>query len=100
MLKYKENNFPHHPPVVEHVPHDKKRKKSFYQGDETFQVLIEKYLSANFQMYAKERLNMFGERCANEIDERAKFTDREGEPQLQKYDAYGEDISEVFVNEG
>ena len=100
MLKYKENNFPYHPPVVEHVPHYKKRKKSFYQGDDTLQLLIEKYLPKDFQDYAQKRLNTFGEHCANEIDQRARFTDREAEPQLQKYDAYGEDISEVFVNEG
>lgn len=100
MLKSKEKLFPTHPPVVEQVPAYKKRKPNFYNGDETLQQIIEKFLPEDFAAYAKERLEAFGERCANEIDERARFTDREGEPQLQKYDAYGEDISEVLVNEG
>ncbi|MDP4164569.1 MAG: acyl-CoA dehydrogenase family protein, partial [Bacillota bacterium] len=39
-------------------------------------------------------------KCANEIDERARFTDREGQPRLIKYDAYGEDVSTVWVNDG
>lgn len=100
MFKSKELLFPSHPPVVEHVPAYKQRKQSFYKDDGTLQRIIEKYLPEDFQMYAKERLESFGKRCANEIDERARFTDREGQPQLQKYDAYGEDISEVFVNDG
>src|SRR5699024_6387599 len=53
-----------------------------------------------FAAYAKKELADFGDRCANEIDSRARFTDREGEPQLKKYDAYGDDISEVLVNAG
>lgn len=100
MLKSKETNYPTHPPVVENTPSHKARKVSFYEGDKTLQRMIEKYLPGDFGTYAKERLHAFGERCANEIDERATFTDKEGEPRLKKYNAYGEDISEVLVNEG
>ena len=42
----------------------------------------------------------FGSLVANEIDERAKHTDREGQPRLEKYDKYGDDVSHVWVNEG
>lgn len=100
MSKIKDTNkFPEHPPVVEASMKDE-RKESFYDNDETLQLILKRYLSDDFYSYASERLQSFGELCANEIDERAKFTDREGQPQLRKYNKYGEDVSEVLVNEG
>jgi len=93
------NRFPKHPPVVE-GSRENERKRSFYDNDETLQLILKEYLNENFYEYADERLRSFGERCANEIDERARFTDREGKPELVKYNQFGEDISEVFVNEG
>lgn len=100
MLKTKGTHFPEHPPVVEGKPSYHARRTSFYEGDETLQHIIDAYLPEEFAAYAKKELTDFGDRCANEIDERARFTDREGEPQLKKYDAYGDDISEVLVNAG
>ncbi|WP_419883183.1 acyl-CoA dehydrogenase family protein [Peribacillus sp. B-H-3] len=73
---------------------------NFYTDDPLFQDLLRELLDPDFYAYAKEQLTDFGRICANEIDERARYTDREGQPQLIKYDAYGEDISEVRVNEG
>lgn len=100
MSKIKDTNkFPEHPPVVEASMKDE-RKESFYDNDETLQLILKRYLSDDFYSYASERLQSFGELCANEIDERAKFTDQEGQPQLRKYNKYGEDVSEVLVNEG
>ena len=57
-------------------------------------------LDKEFLTYAKRELADFGELCAGDIDARAKHTDRQGEPRLQRYDAYGEEISEVWVNDG
>lgn len=93
-------NYPKHPPVIEQKPQYGERKESFYTKDESLRRILHHYLPKDFYQYAEERLKAYGERCANEIDERARFTDREGEPQLLKYDAYGDDISEVIVNEG
>lgn len=95
----KQTHFPNHPPVVEGSKRTG-RKASFYDNDETLQLILKQYLSDDFYQYANERLRSFGELCANEIDERARFTDREGEPQLRKYNEYGEDVSEVIVNDG
>lgn len=100
MTKLKgKNYFPNHPPVVEGSK-EKGRKPSFYDNDETLQLILKQYLNDDFYKYASERLSSFGELCANEVDERARFTDREGEPQLRKYNEYGEDVSEVIVNDG
>lgn len=93
------NKFPIHPPVVEGSKLDEP-KESFYKNDETLQLILKKYLSDDFYDYANQRLESFGELSANEIDERARYTDREGEPELLKYNKYGEDISKVIVNEG
>lgn len=95
----KGNRFPKHPPVVANS-RQRGRKPSFYDNDETLQLLLKQYLDKDFFEYASERLRSYGELCANEIDERARFTDREGEPQLIKYNEYGEEVSEIWVNEG
>lgn len=73
---------------------------NFFAGDETLRLILEDRLDGPFLSYAKRELHLFGERCANEIDERAKHTDREGEPRLVCYDKYGEEVSSVWVNEG
>lgn len=73
---------------------------NFYQEEPQFRALLKELLDEEFFAYADRELLAFGEKCANEIDERARFTDREGQPKLIKFDAYGEDISEVWVNDG
>ncbi|MBT2686187.1 acyl-CoA dehydrogenase family protein [Bacillus sp. ISL-37] len=73
---------------------------NFYEEDPQFRALLKELLDEEFFAYADKELNAFGEKCANEIDERARFTDREGQPKLIKFDAYGDDISEVWVNDG
>jgi acyl-CoA dehydrogenase len=73
---------------------------NFYKDDLPFQSLLKELLDPAFFEYADKELTVFGEKCATDIDNRARFTDREGQPRLNKYDAYGEDISEVLVNEG
>ncbi|WP_226086871.1 acyl-CoA dehydrogenase family protein [Mesobacillus sp. S13] len=73
---------------------------NFYSEEPQFRALLKELLDEEFYEYADRELLAFGEKCANEIDERARFTDREGQPKLIKFDAYGDDISEVWVNDG
>lgn len=76
------------------------KNTNFYEADNTLQQLLRQKLSPSFYTYAHEQLTAFGELCAGPIDARAKVTDREGEPKLRRYNAYGEEVSEIIVNEG
>ncbi|GAA0614994.1 acyl-CoA dehydrogenase family protein [Virgibacillus siamensis] len=76
------------------------KRRNFFTEDEFFQKLLKKHLDDEFYAYATKELEKFGETCANEIDERATHTDRDGRPQLIRYNKYGEEVSEVWVNEG
>jgi len=75
-------------------------RRNFYLSDQTLQHILKKNLDNSFFEYANKELESFGELVANEIDERAKHTDRTGEPQLLKYNKFGDEISTVWVNEG
>jgi len=79
---------------------DANRTTNFFTEDETLHKLLEMMLDKELLDYAKWELEDFGELCANDIDVRAKHTDREGEPRLQRYNAYGEEIAQIWVNEG
>ncbi|MGG4168046.1 acyl-CoA dehydrogenase family protein [Rossellomorea vietnamensis] len=74
--------------------------ENFYHEDPHIKEILEVYLDSDFFSWADRELNTFGELCAGEIDERAVHTDREGQPKLIKYDRFGEEISEIWVNEG
>lgn len=78
----------------------KKARRNFFTDDEFIQKILKKHLDEEFYAYANEKLETFGKSCANEIDERATHTDRDGQPRLNRYDKYGEEVSEVWVNEG
>lgn len=73
---------------------------NFYERDVNLQDLLKEVWDESFYQWADERLRFFGGKCAKEIDERAVHTDREGQPKLIKYDKMGNDISEVWLNEG
>ncbi|UOQ45568.1 acyl-CoA dehydrogenase family protein [Halobacillus salinarum] len=75
-------------------------RTNFFKNDETLHRILKERLSGTFLDFAEKQLEEFGERCANEIDERAKHTDRSGQPRLDRYDKFGEEVSEVWVNEG
>ncbi|WP_342508711.1 acyl-CoA dehydrogenase family protein [Sporosarcina sp. FSL K6-2383] len=79
---------------------DSELAKNFYEGDRTLQKILKETLSPEFYAYAQKKLTDFGSLAANEIDERARHTDREGQPRLEKYDKYGDEASHVWVNEG
>ncbi|MDM5246351.1 acyl-CoA dehydrogenase family protein [Lysinibacillus sp. G4S2] len=73
---------------------------NFFKDNDTLHKVLEMMLDKEFAEYATRELTDFGELCAGDIDVRAKHTDREGEPRLQRYNAYGEEVSEVWVNDG
>jgi len=73
---------------------------NFFKDNDTLHSILEIMLDKEFAEYATRELTDFGELCAGDIDRRAKHTDREGEPRLQRYNAYGEEISEIWVNDG
>ncbi|MCE7792692.1 acyl-CoA dehydrogenase family protein [Salipaludibacillus sp. CUR1] len=73
---------------------------NFYTNDSLLKEILKEKLDDEFFHWAERQLERFGHRCATEIDERARHTDREGQPQLIKYDKYGKDQSKVWVNEG
>ena len=77
-----------------------RRETNFFENDETLHKILEQMLEPQLLEYAKRELWDFGDLVAGEIDERAKHTDREGEPRLKRYNRYGEETSEVWVNEG
>ena len=73
---------------------------NFFEEDELLNQLLEDRLDTTFFRYAENELKELGRACAEEIDERAAHTDRSGEPQLIKYDKYGNEVSDVWTNEG
>lgn len=75
-------------------------ERNFYAKDETLKKILAERLQEEFFHYADRELRSFGKLAAGDIDERARHTDREGAPRLEKYNRLGEDISHVWVNEG
>ncbi|WP_044894161.1 acyl-CoA dehydrogenase family protein [Bacillus alveayuensis] len=74
--------------------------KPLREADPNLLFQLKKYLDEELYEYAEEKLEEFWHLCMTEIDKRAVHTDREGQPRLIKYDRFGNDISEVWVNEG
>jgi alkylation response protein AidB-like acyl-CoA dehydrogenase len=74
--------------------------RNFYTEDDTLRRLLQEKLPADFFAYADKELEEFGRLCAGPIDERAVHTDREGEPRLIRYDKMGNEVSEIWLNEG
>lgn len=79
---------------------EESKTSNFFTENDTLQKVLEMMLDEEFQGYAMRELTDFGELCAGEIDVRAKYTDKTGEPRLQRYNAYGEEVSEIWVNDG
>ncbi|MFJ7825317.1 acyl-CoA dehydrogenase family protein [Psychrobacillus sp. NPDC096623] len=75
-------------------------RANYFAGDESLQDILQSKLHPAFYGYAQGQLETFGELVANEIDQRARHTDREGEPKLLKYEKFGDDQSVIWVNEG
>ncbi|MBM7094999.1 acyl-CoA dehydrogenase family protein [Bacillus sp. H-16] len=73
---------------------------NFYKDDPLIQSILKDSLAPDFFEWADKELSAFGEKCATVIEERARHTDREGQPRLVRYDAYGNEQPYVWVNEG
>ncbi|PTM59409.1 acyl-CoA dehydrogenase family protein [Desmospora activa] len=73
---------------------------NWYESDFAMKRYTERYLSAAVRKWGEERLQEMGAYAAGPMEERARHTDREGAPRLLRYDRYGQEINEVWVNEG
>jgi len=73
---------------------------NFFREDPNLAFVLRQYLDEDFYTWAEKELDEFGQLCGTDIDRRAVHTDREGQPRLIKYDKLGNDISEIWVNEG
>ncbi|MGX1982050.1 alkylation response protein AidB-like acyl-CoA dehydrogenase [Thermolongibacillus altinsuensis] len=74
--------------------------KRLREADPNLMANLKKYLDPELYAYAEEKLEQFWQLCMTDIDRRAVHTDREGQPRLIKYDRFGNDVSEIWVNEG
>ncbi|CAM3789737.1 acyl-CoA dehydrogenase family protein [Alkalicoccus chagannorensis] len=73
---------------------------AIFQEEPLLQELVDTYVPKEHRPWAQKQLQWLGSYVYNEMDRRAAFTDREGEPKLFKYDAYGREQSYVRVDEG
>lgn len=73
---------------------------NFYLEDPNLQYLMRRYLPASMHEWADRELTRFGALVAGPVDERAAYTDKEGKPQLVRYNRRGEDISLIVKNDG
>ncbi|SMO45876.1 acyl-CoA dehydrogenase family protein [Melghirimyces algeriensis] len=72
----------------------------FYNQEAVLLRILKDKLDPELYEYAVNELEIFYEKCYDEFDLRAVHTDREGQPQLIKYNRFGDDVSEIWVNEG
>lgn len=86
--------------TVKVLSQEPEKNRNFFLEDDTLQLILKEHLDEKFYNYANQALTDFGERVANEIDERAAYTDREGRPKLISYDKYGNEVSEIWTNDG
>lgn len=74
--------------------------REFLQQETILMDILKEKLDPELYHYAEKELARFYVKCYEEFDERAAHTDREGQPKLIKYNRFGEDVSEIWVNEG
>ncbi|WAA09178.1 acyl-CoA dehydrogenase family protein [Fervidibacillus albus] len=73
---------------------------AFHVEESVLLTILKEKLDPKLYEYAVRELEIFYDKCYNEFDPRAVHTDREGQPKLVKYDRFGDDVSEIWVNEG
>lgn len=73
---------------------------NWYNDDPILTRYAKRYLSGAMLNYMEETFVKTGAMAAGPIDRRAVHTDREGAPRLIRYNRKGEEISEVWYNEG
>lgn len=72
----------------------------FYDQETVLLRILKDKLDPELYEYAVQELETFYDKCYEEFDPRAVHTDREGQPKLIKYNRFGDDVSEIWVNEG
>ncbi|MDQ0416398.1 alkylation response protein AidB-like acyl-CoA dehydrogenase [Croceifilum oryzae] len=75
------------------------KKPNWYQNDPIMQRYFRQHVS-HLTDWGEERLYQIGEYCAGPMEERARYTDRDGAPKLIRYNRQGEEINEIWYNEG
>lgn len=73
---------------------------NWYSDDPILTRYAARYLSKNVLDYVQESFKKTGALVAGPMDKRAVHTDREGAPRLNRYNKKGEEINEVWYNEG
>lgn len=73
---------------------------NWYSDDPILTRYANRYLSKTLLQYVEENFEKTGALAAGPIDTRAVHTDREGAPKLIRYDRKGEEINEIWYNEG
>lgn len=86
--------------VFNHVYHGVDLMRNYYKEDPNVKKLLKKLLPPDFFHWADQELEAYGAQCAGDIDDRAVHSDREGAPKLIRYDKMGNEISQVWLNEG
>ena len=73
---------------------------NWYTDDPILVRYAQRYLSENVLHYVEADFEKTGKLAAETIDKRAVHTDRDGIPKLIRYNRKGEDINEIWYNEG
>lgn len=72
---------------------------NWYVNDLSMQFYFHRYLP-HLVEWGEKRLVDLGGYCAGPMDRRARHTDREGAPRLIRYNRQGEEINDIWYNEG
>ncbi|MFC4769203.1 acyl-CoA dehydrogenase family protein [Effusibacillus consociatus] len=73
---------------------------NWYTDDPILTRYAERYLPEAVFKYVEQAFQETGELAAGPVDRRAIHTDREGAPRLIRYNRKGEEINQVWYNEG
>nr|WP_249310465.1 acyl-CoA dehydrogenase family protein [Bacillus sp. FJAT-49736] len=73
---------------------------NWYSDDPILTRYARRYLSKAILEYVEPVFEKTGKIAAGEIDKRAVYSDRDGAPKLVRYNRKGEEINEIWYNEG
>lgn len=73
---------------------------NWYEDDPILTRYAKRYLPESVLTYVEDSFRKTGQLAAGPMDRRAVYTDRDGAPKLIRYNKKGEEINEVWYNEG
>ena len=73
---------------------------NWYSDDPILTRYAKRYLSKAMLDYVEPSFRKTGELASGPMDRRAVYTDRDGAPKLMRYNRKGEEINEIWYNEG